>query len=203
MIVYTYNINSAGGLLAKVLQRLSGSERSALNEAASKRLLVLCRGHLLSAAASRHSSAQRVGGTKTGHLTQAADSMDRFSDSNIARVTIDSPGFKRVFGPMLIVPDKKPYLTIPINALSYGKWVYEVADSFSVFRPVAKGGKKKHGPYQDFLATSSGGVFTPLYILRKSVKVPQDRGLLPSDAAMQKSVMTGYHEGIKEVLKRS
>ena len=43
----------------------------------------------------------------------------------------------------------------------------------------------------DFLATTIDQVMTPLYVLRAAVTLPQDRLILPSDAALGQSVRTG------------
>ncbi len=169
--------------VGRLADQLSDTARASIHEAAGKALQVAVRSHILDVAApARHESADRLGARRSGHLEAAGDSVDFQADSDGAAVSVSSPGFARVFGPLTIRPRRRQALTIPVHALAYGRTVAEVARERPVFRPQGK----------DYLATARpGGPLTVLYVLRQSVTIPQDRGLLPSDGEMSAAAADG------------
>lgn len=173
----------ASPALQTLLAELGDAGRVAIHQGAAAQLEADVQKHILSAARDRHSSAESLGAFPTGHLSDAAMSVAAESDADSGRVSISSPGFKRVFGDLVIKPREKRALTIARDALSYGRTVAEVkAMGVPVFRP----------PGKDYLATSvKGGTLRVLWLLRGSVTLKQDRGLLPEDDALAQSSNTG------------
>ncbi|MCL2103455.1 MAG: hypothetical protein FWH21_00130 [Kiritimatiellaeota bacterium] len=170
---------------------LSRSARARLFRAAANGVRKLVTAHLRLTARTHHKTAQRLGAEPTGHLREAEKSVAVGSRGFDAHVVIRSPGFRRVFGAFTVRPVIAKALTIPVHAISYGKRVAQLrAEGRVIFRP--KGA--------DYLAYSPGpGQVVPLYILAKSVLIPQDRSLLPTDAAMGGAAK----EGILGVIRRA
>lgn len=174
-----------------------------LNNYVSYDLAAMVRTHIRKASVSRHTSAARVGGTPTGHLEDAAESTRPRATNDEVVVEIDSPGFKRVDGPITIKAKNWPYLTIPVHGLAYGRRAASVRRLIGtpLFRPVVKGGKKRIGPFRNILAANIDNTFTVLYALKPSVVLPQDRGLLPEAAATEKRMAGSMARYIKARVK--
>lgn len=179
--------------MAQLIGSLGPAGRKELNDGASAQLWADVRAHLRSYAHGHHATASRLGASPTGHLEKAAATMQHWSDADSATVAINSPGIRRALGPLTIRPSRARALTIPIHALAYGKRVGELGRSHAIFRI----------PKTDVLAAEIGGALTALYVLRASVTLPQERGLLPSQAAMERSVKTGYLARIRSILQKA
>lgn len=132
------------------------------------------RNHLMAYAQTHHKSAQRLGAKPTGHLVKAANSIKRTSGG----FTITSAGIRRAFHSLNIRAKNAPYLTIPINKISYGKWFRQLpaAIKAKAFRPQGC----------DIIAYTKRKKLVPLYALKKSVVVPRERRLLPTDATIRR-----------------
>ena len=138
---------------------------------------------------SRHNTATRLGAKPSGFIYPLAfNQTTHNADADAARVIIESDkannfdarAFRRAWGPLTIVPTEKQALTIPIHAISYGRPVAQLPAKFKpLFRPKNKQGKK-----MNILAATINGVMTPLYALVKKVTIPQDPGLLPTEAEL-------------------
>lgn len=159
-------------------------DRSGLHRSMSYDLAAMVAGHIRRASATRHASANRLGAAPTGHLEAAARSVAPVSDGLEIAATVDSPGFRRVDGPLEIKAKNTPNLTIPVHAVAYGRRVWQVRNLLGtpIFRPLAPGGQRGRGPYRNFLAAQVRGEFRILYALKPSVTLPQDLGLLPSES---------------------
>lgn len=192
MRVRVETIVDPSGRIRQLINSLGPAGKKELNAGAAAQLWADVRKHLRGYAASHHGTATRLGAQQTGHLEKAAATMLQESDADSATVTISSPGIRRALGPLTIRPAKARALTIPVHWMAYGKRVGEVARSHPVFR--LKG--------RDVLATTIDGKLTALYVLRASVTIPQDRGILPSDEAMGGSVKRGYLGVIRNVVAK-
>ena len=170
--------------LSRLLNAMGSQGRAALNRTAAYGLLTLCRKHLKVEASRRHTSANRLGATPTGHLEEAARTMTATANATEGEVQIFSPGFRRVFGALTITTRTARALTLPLDAASYGKRAGELQrEGWQLFRSPAKGLRAillgKH---------PGSGEVKALYLLRARVTLPQDRALLPSDKAMASAV---------------
>lgn len=163
-------------------EALGPAGRTELNDAAGASVYALTARHLRMVAVTRHATARRLGAVPTGHLEAAAKSLQRSADADSATLTINSPGFSRVFGPIRITPLMGRYLTVPIHPWAYGKTVYTMRRTRKVFRL----------GYSRVLATSDDkGNIIPLYALVKQVVLPQSRTLLPEDEQIQQAANAG------------
>jgi hypothetical protein len=128
--------------------------------------------HIRSAAAQRHKTADKLGAKPTGYLTKRAELVEGTGNAEQAEITVTGAIFKRVFGPVRVRPVAKKMLAIPMRAEAYGKRPGEFDDLF-VYR-------SKQGRL--FLAKQAApGRLQFYFLLKASVVLPQDRGLLPSD----------------------
>lgn len=176
--------------LTRFTQRLKGAGRHELFAAAGNAASVLINRHLKHVAApTHHRTADRLGATPTGHLERRTT----FSaDSGGATVTIPIPGISRAFRSLVIIPRKAQSLTIPLNAISYGRRAGEVRRiGWTLFRPKGK----------DVLMGSRDGETIPLHALRKRVTQRQDRTLLPSDAAISRTAADAMLAVIRGIRK--
>lgn len=167
------------------------SNKRGLHRSMSYDLSVMIAAHVRKASRTRHKTANRLGARPTGHIEAAARSVMPETKGNEIAVTIDSPGFKRVDGPLTIRARNTPNLTIPVHAVAYGRRVRTLRRLLGtpIFRPLAKGGKKGMGPYQNYLAGQVGGTFRILYALKPQVILPHDPGLLPTSPAIERRLL--------------
>lgn len=171
------------------------TDKSGIHESIASQAENLTRDYLAAQVPLRHKTANRLGATPTGHLERAAQSVTSRADADGAIVGVTSPGISRAFKALEITPKNSKYLTIPATAEAYGRR----ARSFNDLR-VQFFGKDKLAlvkAEQSSLADRKQSGFkyeaasaglgwkkhrTVYYWLKKSVKQPQDRTLLPSDA---------------------
>lgn len=162
--------------LLALIKAIGPAGRRTLNSGAAAGISDLVQRHILGVASSRHSTATSLQAMPTGHLAKAARSVQHTSDDKGGTVSVFSPGFARVYRDITIVPRVAEALTIPRNALSYGRRVSELRRmGISVYRP--KG--------TNILATNIDGKQVTLYALVKSVRLRQDRTLLPATQTME------------------
>lgn len=174
--------------LTKLMNQLGKEGQRVMLDGAATRLTADIRAHVRGVGQSHHKTASALGASPTGHLQKAAASVHKVEIGDAYGVSIESPGFKRVFNPLIIRAKKAKALTIPVHAWAYGKRVSEVARTMNVFK------------VKNILATDHGGTFTPLYALKKSVTIPQDRTLLPSNEELIKSAKQGYLAVIERII---
>lgn len=174
--------------LAKLFGVLGEAGKKTMLDGAATRLTADIRSHIRGVGQTHHKSASALGASPTGHLQKAATSVHKVELGDAYGVSIESPGFKRVFGPVTIKPKQAQALTIPLHAWAYGRRASEVARTMNVFK------------VKSILATDHGGTFTPLYALKKKVTLPQDRSLLPSDQDLIESAKKGYLAVIERIL---
>ncbi len=192
--------NRASSLLQALVQRLGPAGRQELNTAATHEVAVLVRDHILEAAKTRHTTADTIKhgpATRTEHLTKAAESVAEEASASEGAVTISSPGFRRALGPLTILPRQRQHLTIPTDALSYGKTVAEVVrDGVKIFRPKGR----------NFLATVDknldGGTLRVLFNLVTAATLKHDPDLLPIKTDMESAGRKGVLNVIQEILRK-
>ncbi len=129
----------------------------------------------------RHATAQRLGGTPTGHYEKSAARITAVSDDAAAIVRIPrNTGLGRAFGEITIRPRAgRKFLTIPAHQETYGRGPRDFGDDEFEFRVIES--------WMTFLAlvwkeTSGRHVKGEVaFWLRRSVTQKQDRTLLPPD----------------------
>lgn len=128
------------------------------------------------AAQDRHTAANKLGAKPTGYLTKRAELIEGTGDAQQATLKLTGHIFKRAFGPVTVRARQGKMLTIPMRAEAYGRRAREFDDLFII--------RAKQG--RAFLARKvAEGRVQFLYLLKSVVVLPQDRGLLPSDAQFQ------------------
>jgi len=166
-----------------VASALAGAGRAQLNQAMGESVRDTVRDHLRALAQSRHTTAEKLGATPTGHLEQAARAIEGSpvsATSSEATLTINHVGMIRALKDVTILP-KKQFLTIPMNAIAYGRRIGECDQVQIVHRGEAV--------RTDIAA----------YILVRSVTQKQDRSLLPSDAELQDAAVLGAKQEVKRI----
>lgn len=148
---------------------------------------------------SRHKTADRLGARPTHYLEYASGrsgpgrqttELGKVDAKEINIVIRNTPGLKRAYGPLNIVPRKARALTIPLAAESYGKSVAELRrEGHVLFRPKGANilAEETDAPRPKGRRGRKGGgqavaekTIRPMYALVKRAHVPQDRGLLPT-----------------------
>lgn len=158
--------------LAELMRALDDKEKRELYSAVADDFEILTREHITKAAKTRHTTAKALGATPTGYLEKRANAVEAAPSTGAINLRLQGDIFKRTFGPVTVTATKANFLTIPWRKESYGRRAGEFADLF-VFR-------SKRGAA--FLAQRDGRLMKLLFLLKKSVVLPQDRGLLPSEA---------------------
>lgn len=203
------------GAEAAPLRKLVGlvTDRRALHTAMGNRIQDLTSRHILEVAAPRrHTTARRLGAEVTNYLAIAGQSVESAGDNDGATVAITRNGaiFARVAGPVTITARLKKFLTIPAIAAAYGRRAREVGGLW--VRGMGKGrlalvrgpkyAKKPDGTrrtaqeaaeYRRYLAANT----TVFYWLRRSVRLSEDRGLLPTEAQLYEAMKAGAQEALK------
>lgn len=156
------------------------------------------RKYIRAAAAQRHTTAERLGAAPTNYLSKNAELTESRYDATSATITVHGAIFQRVNGDVTVKARRSKWLTIPANAAAYGKSAREFNDLRVQF--FGKGLMGLVKAEQSDVGTRARAGFSndrdvagrtsaPLksaarpevyYWLKKSVVLPQDRGLLPS-----------------------
>lgn len=162
--------------IATLLDELDFTSKTRFFDELADDFEMLTREHITRASATRHKTAARLGAPVTGYLEKLAtgsESVRGQGSPGRVRLTLQGEIFKRAFSQVTVTAKQAKMLTIPWSAPAYGRRAGEFEDLF-VF-------KSKRGAA--FLARRiDKSKIEFLYLLKKSVILPQDRGLLPSDA---------------------
>ena len=181
--------------IIKLMEGMGGNN-SELNAAMGHEVQRLTHFHLSFLAATRHTTASKLGATPSNHLAQAAEKVSAPSalsaDSSSATLTINHPGMIRALRDVTIVPRDAKSLAIPVHALAYNRRPREIWDALKLFIPKGK----------NVICMPSGNTITTLYVLVRSVTQKQDRTLLPSQQNFEKAAKLGAQRYLKS-LKQS
>ncbi len=131
------------------------------------------REHIAQAAQSRHKTAEKLGANPSQYLLNKAASVEAIGAPGRVLLSVSGEIFKRTFQPVTVTASAAKMLTIPWTAEAYGKRAGEFGKLFVYV--------SKHGDGAAFLARREGGTMKFLFLLKRSVVLPQDRGLLPSE----------------------
>ena len=177
--------------IQNILLALKPTPKKQLSSKAMNGVVAYVSNYIYKYSQTHHKSAQRLGATPTGHLEKASRSVRKKGMT----FSVTSAGFRRVLQPLTIKAKNKPYLTIPINKISYGKWFRQLPPTIKAraFRPhntdiIAYKNKHTKG-------------FIPLYALKKSVVVPQEPKLLPTKGQIARAFSTAFVKAFNEHYK--
>jgi len=176
----------AAGLLQRVRNGLS--IRAQLHARMAVMGEAFVRDHVLGL--DQHATAQRLGANPTQHLAKTAAAISSVSDDDGGAIRVPRASrLRAAFGDYSIFPGAgKKYLAIPDNARTYGKRPGEISEPLH-FKIV--GGRFPALCFKDG---------TVAFWLKKSVKIKQDRTLLPFDElpVLFDRVAVAYVEELKE-----
>jgi hypothetical protein len=153
--------------------------------------------HLTDLAGSRHRTAQRLGASQTGYIANLAENFDQSStltvDETTATLAMRHPVLTRAVRDVTITGS--PYLTIPLNALAYGRRVGEFSKFVLIKKGSGKGGSDKEKKPLD--------PSIPAWLLVRSVTQKRDRTLLPTVEEMEAAAAKGARNAIRESLAQA
>lgn len=166
--------------LSQLEQEMKFPDKLEFADAVAANIEELTRKHISTAAQTRHKTAARLGATPTQYLLNKAASVEAIGAPGRVLLSVSGDIFKRTFSPVTVSAVNAKMLTIPVAAESYGKRAGEFVDLFVY--------KSKGGTGPAFLARRDGKTMKFLFLLKRSVVLPQDRGLLPGEEDFFKSV---------------
>lgn len=145
--------------------------------------------HIGSMNRSRHKTADRLGAGRSGYYEDARGRVVlREVTAERATVVIENtPGLSRAYHDLNIQPVRARWLTIPIHRDAYNKRVADLRGmGHKIFRPGKARILAEITTRTETYTDKSGKTrkrkkLRPLYALVKSVRVPQDKGLLPQE----------------------
>ena len=184
----TVKVEGVERALAKLDAPLSPARMTKMAEAIGYDAQEQTADHIARASKDRHKTADRLGAVHTKFLefapgrTRSSSPKGGFTESKDADpsgVTIvigNTPGMTRAYHDLMIKPGQgKKYLTIPTHADAYGRKAGEFKDmGRKLFVLASKSGNLS-------LFEKQGKKLVRMYALVKSVVVPRDAGLLPTD----------------------
>ena len=190
-----------GPALSRIAAGLEGAERVRVSRAMGSAVRLLLVGHFTTLAGSRHTTAQRLGATPTGYLESLAENFDQTTtvavDEGGVSLTMRHPAISRALRDITITPKNGQFLTIPLNALAYGRRVGE----FEKFRLVRKG--EGGGSAEKKAAPAPFDNSIPAWLLVRSVTQRRDPSLLPAFDEINTAAAHGAASEIKALLSES
>jgi hypothetical protein len=188
-------------LLQKVLDGLV--DLRTMNEFAGNRVKESIRDHLIRLSGSRHATANRLGGTPTGFLGNAAEQVTVEPDDFGVTVGVASPAVTRAFSDVTIragtqSPGVK-YLTIPICGAAYGMRINKG------MKARFKGGfffRSKKGNLLYGMKLPDKTILL-LYALKEQITQKQDRSLMPSDQELNTEALAGIADYLGTLVNKA
>lgn len=155
--------------IASILGRSSTKTFRSAGSVMTDQLLRSTKDHISAEEPKRHKTADRLGAPRTGHyspdkVTPGGQSASSYKAEGSALVAI--PGITRAYKTLHIMPNGHPFLAIPENKTSYGKWPSDFG------RHTQKGLN---------LYRMDGGALVWMYSLRARVTQHQDPTMMPKD----------------------
>ncbi len=191
---------TANTVVSDLMGALTPNNRRELYGDAAEHLAALVQGHIRSYMGRKHATAHRLGAQPTGHYEAGAADIHTNATSERGEVVIPIPGIRRAFGDVRIEAKRAKALTIPVDALAYGRRASTLeAMGWRLFRIKSKKGA-------DLLMGTDGETTKPLYLLRKSVTQSRDPSLMPTMDEMERTVATAmvnrFRAKVKEARRR-
>ena len=169
--------------------------------------------HIQEAAATRHTTANRLGAAPTGYLNKAAESLELSANFASASLIISESWeiFKRTFGEVEVNIQNRKWLTIPCDARTYGKsplnfpgmldFIIIIPDVLAAWRMRTK--PKEDRPDRLEKADKPDKPREPgetpkvmediVFWGRKSTKLTKDEGLLPTEEEFYDLITLGVN----------
>lgn len=184
----------------RVYEAVGPAGRHDLLSAAATGAKILVQGHLRTEAPRRHSTADRLRARRTEHLEKGARAVTMHADGEKAVVEVPIPGITRAFHDIEIRPVKADKLTIPVNAMSYGRTAGELsALGWRLFRGRCKGANLLFGSRGE----GKNRVTHLFYALKDRVTVPMDPSLLPTNDEIMNEATASMAREIARVVAKA
>lgn len=141
------------------------------------------------------SRGNRLGGKRTNHFSPN-HVKEPIVDGNFVSVPIHIAGITRAFHDIVIAPKEARAIAIPLHASAYGiaprEWNknHPKGTKDALFKPKGK----------DYLARNDDGKLVVMYLLRNTVRQPQNAALLPSKEKMYEVVNESVWDAIRAIL---
>lgn len=190
------NINDEGGPELKRLMELVKHPQP-LHQSIAIHVERITRDYIRAGAGSRHHTAERLGAEPTNFYgAEVGESVRGHGEPDAAIISMH-PAMKRAFSDVLIWALNSTYLTLPISALSYGQRIKKGKGSrFKGFFFTSKKGNLLYA------MRGADAQLILLYLLKKSVKQPQDRTLLPPDNQIKAAAIAGAIKSFDDEFKK-
>ena len=146
-------------------------------------------------AQTEHRSAAKLGASPTGHLERAYNSIESTSDATAAVLHVPRASrLRAAFGAYVLTPVKSKYLTIPVDAESYGRRAREFEDLAAA----------RLGPRKTLFLIRQlpDGKIQTLYVLVKSASIPADPSLIPF-ADLEQEAADSAEEYYDEIVRKA
>lgn len=179
-----------------LVRRLAVSERGNMMRTMGKDVACAFGRFFYAASKTRHKTARKFSVTPTGALefTDTYPPRSRaggeiistpYGDGSVTLRISGVPFLARAWGDLHITPKQASALTIPISRYSVHKRASDLKkEGWTLFTLGNRGRfgnlpRKRNGI---LFGMRNGGELVPLFVLVKNATIPQDRGLMPSDA---------------------
>jgi hypothetical protein len=195
-VEYTVIADEATPTLRDLDEALQWKGRIDLGKRIAGRLETLTRDHIRKAAPARHKTVNRLGATPSHYYSRRADAVEtRVNGTHRdVRLTVYGEIFQRTYRSVTVRPVKRKWLTIPAKAAAYNRRAGEISGlQFIQLKPNLAALIKP---------TEPGQPLDVWYWLKKGVILPQDRGLLPSDAEFHKAMEDGAVDFLNDQERR-
>lgn len=127
-----------GPTLSHLAANLSGPERTRVSQAMGSEVRLALVAHFRQLGETRHTTADRLGGARTGFIAQLAENFDQAStvsvDEEGVSITMRHPVITRGLRDVSIVPKAAKFLALPMNGIAYGRRPREFAEVQFVHR---------------------------------------------------------------------
>ncbi len=195
----TIDVNQ-NAVLSDLLGLLSPKARKELHAVAAENLAHLIQLHLRQFVFSKHVTAQKLGAQPTRHYEKGTAAISTHATASKGTVTIPIPGIQRAFHDVTITAKVAQALTLPVDALAYGRRVSEVkALGWQIFRPK----DKASGTLRDCLLGTKNGETKVLYVLKRVVRQPRDPSLLPAQEAMSQTAIDAMIRCVNTIVEQA
>lgn len=160
------------------------------------RLEIMVRDYIRTTGDARHKTARRLFATPTLHYVRAAQTVKGKAVPEGVELTLRGAIFQRTDRDVRVTARASKYLTIPAHRAAYGRRAREIGGlRFVKFR------NGKMALVRDTtggvpLSTTTRRSTTVYYWLKKSVLLPQDRSLLPTDEKFAATMEEGAKDYI-------
>lgn len=196
MNVHIAITHNPDGPLAMLVKTLDGQGRINLHAAMGTEVQHDTAEHVGGLKRAKNSLLSKLQATPTNFYQHAAERIESpaalAGGANAATLTLNYPGVARAFRPITVVAVNAKALAIPMDRLAVGRSPRDCWAELGLFIPKGK----------DYIAMRVGPEIKMMWLLRRSLTQPQNRALLPSEAAWQKAAARGADNYFKSILSR-